>query len=767
MDGLYAFTAHVITLRRTNLKPTAGFSASGQWPVALLILLCSQSLFSCVQAAEGEMFLLSIIDQPQSLTAANGAEVNLTVGVSGLAPFLFQWRLEGANLADATNSTLALGRVQAANAGAYDVVVSNGGGSVTSAVATLTLMDMPMVQQPPQYQIVASQGQAAFSVAAVGGAPMNYQWQWNGVDLVSATNPVLTLANVQPKDAGSYRVLISNPVGSVLSPEAKLWVVDDYSTVTSIMPANYLPQTSFTVKLLVLPGPTAVGYVVTDTPPPGWLVTAISDNGQMDGSRVAWGPFQTAESKIISYEVVAPQMNVVPSAFSGSLKYVDSLLSSTSLPRSIVPIIGNREISLNANFMQTLVEPVEVSGDWNMQMVTDWTCMLDGQGLSFSQTTFGRVKIDQDGVNLSFQDFQTGGRRSGLIMGTNLAITSMVSPPIDLAGSYQFSTNTLLFSGHANVYQTRINLLGSGEASGTFTSSDGEVSILTMMVTSRLTFKRTAFGLTFYDGPVRGNTEKVFEALKRYEVNGKPLKAGFFQIGLRVRDNPDLTRRVVAEGHFVGNHSWQHLQMDRWAQYGYPSEAAFNQDEIIKGDAELDYALGYTPLNIYHPPYVTTSNSFKATENLGFSLTQGYDILDTLYDTNRVRANALAALATWSPEEPCFLCFHDSMDSTCDTIGDTIDFLVASGYHLANFDPGPLPQRAPFTPFLKVRCLEGNFLEIAWNSAARNFLLQSTISPSQPDSWSNLGNGNLLLTNRVIVPFSTLSAEQVFRLQKQ
>jgi peptidoglycan/xylan/chitin deacetylase (PgdA/CDA1 family) len=69
--------------------------------------------------------------------------------------------------------------------------------------------------------------------------------------------------------------------------------------------------------------------------------------------------------------------------------------------------------------------------------------------------------------------------------------------------------------------------------------------------------KRTgsdAVALTFDDGPDPLNTPQILDLLRRHDV-----KATFCLVGFRARDNPDLVRRIAAEGHTLCNHSWQHL----------------------------------------------------------------------------------------------------------------------------------------------------------------------------------------------------------------
>ncbi|WP_426507223.1 polysaccharide deacetylase family protein [Dactylosporangium sp. McL0621] len=64
----------------------------------------------------------------------------------------------------------------------------------------------------------------------------------------------------------------------------------------------------------------------------------------------------------------------------------------------------------------------------------------------------------------------------------------------------------------------------------------------------------TAVALTFDDGPDPVNTPKILEVLR---ANG--VKATFCLVGFRVRDHPELVRQIVAGGHTLCNHSWQHL----------------------------------------------------------------------------------------------------------------------------------------------------------------------------------------------------------------
>ncbi len=87
---------------------------------------------------------LTVVDpvvkvQPSSQTRELGEDVTFTVAVAGTTPLGYQWLKNGIPLADATTTSLSISNVQVADAGRYQVVVTNDYGSVTSAVAVLTL----------------------------------------------------------------------------------------------------------------------------------------------------------------------------------------------------------------------------------------------------------------------------------------------------------------------------------------------------------------------------------------------------------------------------------------------------------------------------------------------------------------------------------------------------------------------------------------------------------------------------------------------------
>lgn len=81
----------------------------------------------------------AVTTQPVALTVAAGKPATFTVVASGTPTLTYQWRKAGTNINGATAATYTIASVVAADAGSYDVVVSNTYGGTTSSAATLTV----------------------------------------------------------------------------------------------------------------------------------------------------------------------------------------------------------------------------------------------------------------------------------------------------------------------------------------------------------------------------------------------------------------------------------------------------------------------------------------------------------------------------------------------------------------------------------------------------------------------------------------------------
>jgi uncharacterized surface protein with fasciclin (FAS1) repeats len=138
----------------------------------------------------------------------------------------YQTLLEGFSVTVSwQNATL---RVDNATVTAPNVVAVNGVAHLIDAVllepATL---EPPVITAHPSPSVTADPGDTVtLSVVATSTQDMTYQWTRNGDDIDGATQATLLLSDVQPEDAGTYAVRVSNPAGTVVSNDSVITVTD-------------------------------------------------------------------------------------------------------------------------------------------------------------------------------------------------------------------------------------------------------------------------------------------------------------------------------------------------------------------------------------------------------------------------------------------------------------------------------------------------------------------------------------------------------------
>ena len=112
--------------------------------------------------------------------------------------------------------------------------------------------------------------------------------------------------------------------------------------------------------------------------------------------------------------------------------------------------------------------------------------------------------------------------------------------------------------------------------------------------------------LRFDDGPFE-ETSAILDMLKQYN-----LRATFFVVGSQVEQFPDITRRIVAEGHAIANHTWSHAALADLTPAEIDQELKATQD-IVK-----QVTGGYVP-KFAGPPYGSSSDMVR-TEMAKFGL---------------------------------------------------------------------------------------------------------------------------------------------------
>ncbi len=171
--------------------------------------------------------------QPASQTAVIGSEVTFSAEAVGLPPLSWQWRFNGADIAGATGTALTLTNVQFSDAGEYTAVVSNSGGTTTSAVGTLTVIwPAPVADFTAQPTNGTPPLMVAFTNLSQHAAA--FLWEFGDGDTSTEIHPVhlytnagrftVTLTAIGPGGTNSLTrsnfVLVLRPPQMLVSPDA-------------------------------------------------------------------------------------------------------------------------------------------------------------------------------------------------------------------------------------------------------------------------------------------------------------------------------------------------------------------------------------------------------------------------------------------------------------------------------------------------------------------------------------------------------------------
>jgi len=215
-----------------------------------------------------------ILTQPATLLVVPGSNATFSLTAAGAPPLSYQWRTNGTALSYGTNGSLTVGAYTYADlTNAYDVVVANAYGSVTSQVARLIMGPYLFIQ--PTNQTVPPGSNATLNVVVAGSNPMSYQWRFNGMPLSDplATNSSYTVFAAAWNNSGNYDVVVNNAGGSATSQVAVL-SVRDLAQPVIYPPSNVVAQCTGPDGAMVYYAITATDPYdpspsVTCTPPPG------------------------------------------------------------------------------------------------------------------------------------------------------------------------------------------------------------------------------------------------------------------------------------------------------------------------------------------------------------------------------------------------------------------------------------------------------------------------------------------------------------------
>jgi hypothetical protein len=381
---------------------------------------------------------LTIIDtapiitvQPLNKSTNAGLNVTFTVATTGLDPRSYQWQFNGTNLAGATTTSLVKNNVQAANAGPYDVVITNALGAVTSSIVSLTVTDsIPIITAQPASKTNNAGTSITFTVTTIGTDPRSYQWQYNGTPITGATATTYTRTNLQiAADQGIYTVVITNGLGSATTTNAVLTVVDTLPLIAT-QPKGVTNGAGVNFTLSV---------VTTGTDPRAyqWSSNSVS----------------ILDATNSSYLVVNPQTNNTGDSYTVNISNSVGATNSAAAVLTITnraPLILVQPVSLAANPGDSVALSVGAQGQnpLGFQWLKDGVVLSDGgtiSGSTSSNLSLSNVQLVSDAGAYTVIITNSGG---SITSQAGLLAVSMPSTPgtgTGLRGDY-YSTQTQTFT---------------------------------------------------------------------------------------------------------------------------------------------------------------------------------------------------------------------------------------------------------------------------------------------------------------------------------
>ena len=175
--------------------------------------------------------------------------------------------------------------------------------------------------------------------------------------------------------------------------------------------------------------------------------------------------------------------------------------------------------------------------------------------------------------------------------------------------------------------------------------------------------------LTFDDGPTPKITEQVLDILDQYNA-----KATFFCIGKNVQEYPSIFKRLLQEGHTIGNHSFNHLK-------GWKSKNSIYLQDIRKAEEIIDSKL-------FRPPYGRIKPSqARHLQTLGYQIVL-WDVLSYDWDHTVSKEKVLQTI-TKNSQPGSIIVFHDSVKAEENmryALPKVLEYFSEKGFRFENLD---------------------------------------------------------------------------------
>lgn len=181
--------------------------------------------------------------------------------------------------------------------------------------------------------------------------------------------------------------------------------------------------------------------------------------------------------------------------------------------------------------------------------------------------------------------------------------------------------------------------------------------------------------LTFDNGYENGYTAKVLDVLKEKQV-----PAIFFVTGHYVKDQPELLKRMVSEGHLVGNHSWSHPDMSQIS-------SAKIQEELDKVKEQVGELTGQKEMRYLRPPRgIFSDRVLDVSRGLGYT-SVFWSVAYKDWDTKAQKGWRYAYDQVLVQLHPgAVILLHSVSKDNAEALGQIIDDARKQGYEFKSLD---------------------------------------------------------------------------------
>ena len=174
--------------------------------------------------------------------------------------------------------------------------------------------------------------------------------------------------------------------------------------------------------------------------------------------------------------------------------------------------------------------------------------------------------------------------------------------------------------------------------------------------------------LTFDDGPTARYTPILLDGLKKRNI-----RASFFLIGENIEGNEDILLQMRKDGHLIGNHTWDHVQLDK-----IPAEKA--RLEIEKTNNRIYEASGIYPSYV-RPPFGAWIKDME----LSVTMLPVFWDVDTL-DWQSKNIDSILSIAQKQVHDGSIILMHDGYQTSVDAALKIADLFTEKGYVFVTAD---------------------------------------------------------------------------------